>query len=200
MRIDSLYLATQNEHKVLEFQGYLKPLGITVLPLPRGIPKSPENGVTFEANVMEKASYYAAYCDGFVLADDSGICVDALDGKPGVHSARFAGPDGTDEDMRNELLRQLSGVPTKLRTAQMVSVVSLWSSRYPVGIVARGEIEGSILGQPQGTNGFGYDPLFHVPSLGKTFAEIPTHEKNRISHRAKALHSLVETLTNLSMI
>ena len=200
VKVDSVYLATQNEHKIVEFDGFLRPFGLNVLPLPAGIAKCPENGVTFEANVMEKASYYAQYCDGFVLADDSGICVDALGGKPGVHSARFAGPDGTDEDMRSELLRQLESIEARMRSAQMVSVVSLWSRSFPVGIVARGEIEGMILDHPRGVHGFGYDPLFFVPSLGKTLSEIPTHEKNRISHRAKALSSLVNTLEKLGMI
>jgi len=150
-----------------------------------------EDGDTFEANAVKKAreAARAAGCDA--LADDSGLCVAALDGAPGVYSARYAGEHATDEENNAKLLAALDGVED--RRAKFVSVVALASGDAVT--TARGEVEGVIAHAPSGSGGFGYDPLFFVPELGQTFAEIPAEVKNTLSHRARALAALRDKLS-----
>lgn len=149
-----------------------------------------EDGETFEQNAVKKAqkAAEAAGCDA--LSDDSGICVDALGGAPGVYSARYAGENATDEQNNTKLLRELEGISN--RTARFVCVVALVSGEKL--ITARGEIEGEITLAPSGSKGFGYDPLFLVPKYNKTFAELPEDIKNSLSHRARALLALKRAL------
>ncbi|MBQ7160228.1 MAG: XTP/dITP diphosphatase [Clostridia bacterium] len=146
-----------------------------------------ENGTSFEENAMIKATALTRP-GAAVIADDSGLCVDALDGAPGIYSARFSGEGANDEKNNARLLELLEGVND--RTARFVSVVAC---ALPDGgrFTVRGECEGVILTSPRGENGFGYDPLFYIPSKHKTFAELPPDEKNAISHRGKAMRAFI---------
>jgi XTP/dITP diphosphohydrolase len=190
-----IYIASKNVHKVAEFERMLAPLGWPVRALPDGLPASPEGGSSFAANAMEKASFYGAYCPGWVLADDSGLCVDALNGRPGVWSARYAGVPGDDAANNRKLLAELKSVPMHRRGAEFVCALALWRNDSGTGIVVTGKVRGCILEAPRGSGGFGYDPLFLVPELGRTFAEMSGEEKNRHSHRRAAVDKLLRVLT-----
>lgn len=198
MRVKSLTIATSNPHKVEEIAAVLGPLGIACLPLGRtDIPEPEEDGATFEENARIKAIAYARALGRTVLADDSGLEVDALGGAPGVHSARYAGIGATraerDEANNAKLLAALEGVPDARRAARFVCVLSI--ARPDGGIVAeaRGHFEGRIGHAPRGANGFGYDPLL-VLEDGRTSAELSSDEKNARSHRGSALRVLVARL------
>lgn len=189
--LTDLLVATTNQGKFVEIAEALKDLPLRILSL-RDFPGAPpvvEDGDTFLANARKKAHETARWSGQLTLADDSGIVVDALGGRPGVHSARYAGENATDEDNRRLLLEELSGVPDEKRGAAFVCVLVL---AHPDGreMVAEGRIEGRITGEARGSNGFGYDPLFLIPSLGKTTAELPMTEKNALSHRGLALKAL----------
>ncbi|WP_214834872.1 XTP/dITP diphosphatase [Exiguobacterium sp. E4787] len=184
-----LIVATRNKGKVVEIEGMLTPLGFEVeslLDYPDA-PETDETGTTFEANAELKATEAARYFGHAVLADDSGLEVDALDGAPGVHSARFAGPEKSDEANNALLLEKLNGATD--RTARFICALCL---AKPTGetLTVRGTIEGTIGYAPHGGNGFGYDPLFIVPSLHKTAAELERDEKAAVSHRGQALRKL----------
>ncbi len=188
-----LLIATNNAGKVRELKAImdgfydelvsLKDLGLKL--------HTVEDGDTFEANAVKKAleAAEAAGCDA--LADDSGLCVEALGGAPGVYSARYAGEDATDEENNVKLLAAMAGIAD--RRAKFVSVVALVSN----GVVttAYGEVHGVVAHEPRGTNGFGYDPLFYVPELGQTFAEIPSERKHAMSHRSRAFAALRDKLS-----
>ena len=169
---------------------------IDVQPLPNlaSIEPPEETGATFEDNSVQKALYYSNFCDGYLFADDSGLAVDALNGAPGVYSARYAGPAATDAANNQLLLDRMSGVAS--RTAQFVCVVALARAGRLVHTF-RGEVEGRLLEQPRGKNGFGYDPLFFYPPFGCTFGEAPLERKMEVSHRAKALAALHTYLNGL---
>ena len=160
-----------------------------------GVPEAEETGTTFEANALLKARHAAA-CTGLAaLADDSGIEVDALDGRPGVYSARYAGPQCDDEANNRLLLQELEGVPKEQRGARYQCVIAMVrTAEDPDPLIARGVWEGRILEAPQGHNGFGYDPLFYVPTHGCASAELEPDVKNGISHRGAALRALIEHL------
>ena len=189
---------------------------VSLADLALSVPEPVEDGDTFEANALKKATYYAAAAGMPCLADDSGLEVDALGGRPGVHSARYAGATGprsvVDQANNAKLLRELAGVPVERRTARFVCAMALvtpeahafnaWASSP---ITVRGTVEGRILlpdecADPQhpergrGTNGFGYDPLFLVPALGHTTAELDPAHKNQLSHRADATRAMLEAL------
>lgn len=185
-------LASNNNGKLVEIQQILKPFGIEVISMKTaGVTSAPEEtGNSFEENSMQKAAALARLVGCPVIADDSGLCVDALDGAPGVYSARFGEPDCKTDADRNQLLLQLmDSVPDANRTASFVCVISfLIPGEAP--IIARGTCEGVIARSLSGTNGFGYDPLFYLPEYGKTMAEVESVIKNRISHRAAALRAL----------
>jgi XTP/dITP diphosphohydrolase len=156
-----------------------------------------ETGRTFCANACLKASEYAVRHAMWTLADDSGLEVDALDGKPGVTSARWAQLNGSgsgDADNNKTLLRQLQNVTDDHRTARFVCVLALADPQGKIILTARDTVEGKILREPRGANGFGYDPLFFVEALGRTTAELSSDEKHRISHRGKALRRLRELM------
>ncbi|MFM1823320.1 MAG: hypothetical protein RI967_1586 [Planctomycetota bacterium] len=193
-----LTIATSNPHKVEEISAILGPLGIECVALGDcGIPEPEENGATFEENARIKAIAYARALGATVLADDSGLEVDALDGAPGVHSARYAGVGAAREerDLANnaKLLAALEGVPEARRTARFVCVLCIASPEGTVVAEARGTFEGRIGLAPRGSNGFGYDPLL-VLEDGRTSAELTSAEKNARSHRGNALRVLVGAL------
>ena len=152
-----------------------------------------EDGDTFEANSLIKAKAVYDKLKGASLSDDSGLSVDVLKGAPGVYSARFAGEPKSDENNNQKLLSLLEGVSDDERTAKFVTVITLILENGKT-FVARGEVHGVIGHTPRGSNGFGYDPLFIVPELGKSFAELTDHEKNALSHRGNALKVLREML------
>lgn len=183
-----LLLATRNKGKVREIQALLADSGVKVLSLSDypDIPDIPEDGATFEENAVFKAQEVARLTGEITLADDSGLEVDALNGEPGVHSARFAGETKNDEANNTKLIALLEDVPPAHRTARFRCVIALVT---PDGYVhtADDACEGLIILKPRGDNGFGYDPLFYVPEYDQTFAELPLDIKNRISHRGRAL-------------
>ncbi len=183
-------IATSNPGKYRELARGLEPLGWKLLPLTNfGIELLEETGTTFEDNALMKAATVAQKTRLPALADDSGLVVDALGGEPGIYSARYGGRTN-DRDRNVYLLERLRGVPPERRSARFVTVLAL---AYPDGYLEsyRGEVEGVILEAPRGTGGFGYDPLFYLPELGKTFAEMTPEEKARHSHRARALEQLL---------
>jgi XTP/dITP diphosphohydrolase len=193
--IVELVLATRNRHKGEELMALLGDLGIRIRTL-ADFPEAPEveeDGLTCEANAIKKATEISRATGLTAVADDTGLEVDALGGRPGVYSARYAGEEATYEDNCNKLIRELSGVPREQRTARFITVAAIAVPGEPVQ-VARGVLEGCITESPVGSGGFGYDPVFYVPELHATLAEISADRKNRISHRAKAFLQAKELL------
>jgi XTP/dITP diphosphohydrolase len=196
--IKKIILASNNKHKINEIKNILRDFPFEILSLKEaGIEiEVDEDGETFEENAYKKAREIMDVSGEATLADDSGLEVFALDGKPGVHSARFGGEHGNDKKNNLKLLELLKNTLERERGAQFVSVIVLLT---PGGdkIVARGEVEGIIGYEEKGQNGFGYDPLFVIPELNKTFAELSAEEKNSISHRARALDVLKNKLKSV---
>ncbi|MFB3920464.1 MAG: RdgB/HAM1 family non-canonical purine NTP pyrophosphatase [Terriglobia bacterium] len=196
-----LFLASANPGKLREFQIAARLWGIDVKMLPGFLQLAPctEDGATFEANARKKALHYAAFTDGLVFADDSGICVDALGGAPGVHSARFAGPAATDLANNQKLLAELRRIEAGRaraelnRAAHYVCFIAL-AQGDRIRTVVEGRVDGVIVDVPRGSGGFGYDPHFFYPPLGKTFAEITAEEKFAVSHRGEAFRKLLQYL------
>ena len=191
-----IVLASDNAHKCEEIQAILSNFDFEIIPMrAAGFNGEDivEDGVTFEENAMIKAKTIFETLGVAALADDSGLEVDALNGAPGVYSARYAGEPKSDAKNNEKLLEALKDVPDHARTARFVTVLTLLFEDGR-SLVARGEVEGVIARVPKGTNGFGYDPLFVVPSLGKSFAELSSSEKNSMSHRANALKILCEMI------
>jgi len=193
-------LATSNRHKVSEILQIWGDVPFEILTL-NDFPEFPpvvEDGHTFEANSLKKAREAARFSGLISVSDDSGIEVDALNGRPGVHSARFAGSGATDEDNNLKLLQELKTIPldSPLRKARFRCVAALVSPRGDETIV-NGVVEGRVIDSPRGSHGFGYDPLFFVPEKGKTTAEMTSIEKHAISHRAKAFRKLKEILLQI---
>ncbi len=190
--IKKVFLATGNKKKIKEISSIFEGFDVEILSIQDGveIPEVVEDGDTFEANSAKKALEISKFLDMPAIADDSGLCVEALDGAPGVYSARYSGENATDATNNEKLVKELVGVED--RRAKFVCVITL---AKPSGEIYsfRGEIEGEIVDTPRGTEGFGYDPHFLVPEYHKTLAEIP-EIKNRISHRAKALELLKKEL------
>lgn len=187
--------ATNNPSKAKEFAEILGGLGIDIVSQKdAGVDiEVNETGATFEQNALLKAKTVAALTKTAVIADDSGLCVDALGGRPGIFSARYAGEGASDDMLIAKLLSELKGVPDEKRTAQFVSVVALY---LPDGrqFVEKGVVDGIITRKPMGTAGFGYDPVFWVKEMEKTFAQMSPQEKNSISHRYRALMKLKDSL------
>lgn len=190
-----LVIATHNQGKVREFKRILGPLGVEVCSAEElGFHDDvDETGETFEENARIKALAVMKACGLPAVADDSGLCVDALCGAPGVHSARYAGPGATDEQLVEKLLAALSGVPQEKRGAHFVSAICC---AFPDGteLSARGECHGSIGYEARGENGFGYDPIFTVGE--QSFSQLPAQEKDAISHRGKALRAFYKAFLN----
>ncbi len=193
-----ILLATNNPGKVREMRALLEPGGWTVLtPADRGLVLEPEeSGETYAENALIKARAFAAAVGMAVMADDSGLEVDALDGRPGVRSARYGGPDATFAQRIDLLLSELAGVPADWRGARFQSVIAIV---VPDGRhwLTCGAIEGRIGMAPRGTGGFGYDPIFMLAGRSETMAEIDEAEKNRISHRAIAVQQALALLEQL---
>lgn len=188
-----IYCATGNPGKLREFRLAGELLGIDIEPLAelKSIPAPEENGVTFEENARLKAAYYSRFAPGPLFADDSGLEVDALGGEPGVYSARYAGLHATDDANNRLLLERLGDEPS--RTARFVCVIAL-AEGGEVRQTFRGEVEGEILREAHGPDGFGYDPLFYYPPFGCSFGEVDGAEKFEVSHRGKALRGLLKYL------
>lgn len=193
-----LLLATRNPGKVREAARLLARLPVEPVSLDdEGIAEeAEETGETFEANAAQKSLFYSSRSRLVTLAEDSGLEVDALDGRPGVRSARYGGPGLDDSGRLRLVLREMEGVEAARRTARFVSCVALSRGGRLLG-TWRGTVEGVLLTEPRGEGGFGYDPIFFVPRLGKTTAEISTAEKNEISHRGEAFRRLSEGLPAL---
>lgn len=196
--IHELVLATRNRHKGEELAALLGDLGIRIRMLDEfpGVPDVVEDGSTCEANAMKKAKEIATATGLAAVADDTGLEVDALNGRPGVYAARYAGEHATYEDNCRKLLLELSGVPRERRTARFMTVAAIALPSDEVQI-AIGQLEGLIAEKPAGSRGFGYDPVFFIPELGKTLAELSADEKNRISHRAKAFIQAKDLLRSI---
>jgi len=194
-------IATSNAGKLRDFAGAARPHGVEIAAIPNfaNLPLVVEDGTTFEENARKKAQEYSTAAPGsVVVADDSGLEIDALQGAPGVHSARYAAEEphkagaNTDDELNNaRVLRELWGVPLEQRGGQFVCVLAAARDGQTLAIF-RGTARGRILDEARGTNGFGYDPLFFFPSIGKTFAELSAEEKSRYSHRGEAFRKFLE--------
>ncbi len=195
--LKKVVLASSNQGKLREIQQLLAPLNWQLLSQSQlTIEDAEETGLTFVENALIKARHASTLAGLPALADDSGLEVDALGGKPGIYSSRFAGPDGTDQDNITALLQAMIGVPETQRTARFHCViVYLRHSQDPTPLIAQGVWEGRILGNPHGNNGFGYDPVFFSPGHGRSAAQLTPEEKNSSSHRARALHALSHLLS-----
>ena len=182
-------LATRNRDKCAELAALLGDLGIrlrTLADFPE-VPDVAEDGETCEANAVKKASAVARHTGLPAIADDTGLQVEALGGRPGVYAARYAGETVSYADNWRKLLRELEGVPREQRRARFITVAAVARPSAEKVEVVEGVLEGFIAEAPVGTEGFGYDPVFYVPELGKTLAQLTSDEKNRISHRARAV-------------
>lgn len=195
----TILVATQNEKKRAEIKEILKDVHGIVL---RGqdyfpfLPEVEEDGTTFQENAVKKATILAKVCNTWAMADDSGLEIDALHGRPGVYSCRYAGNNATDEENRIKVLSELIGVPKKRRTARFVCAIAL-AGPYGLFFTVEGRCEGFITEESKGKYGFGYDPIFYVPDYHQTFAELNPFIKNKISHRANALMLFKEQIQPL---
>ena len=191
-----LYLASSNPGKLREFSAAALARGIRVEPLPgfKSLPACIEDGNSFEENARKKALHYSAFVSGAVFADDSGISVDALGGAPGLFSARFAGPDATDDENNLKLMEELGEADSRsTRAAHYLCVIAL-AQGGRILCVTEGRADGVILAEPRGKGGFGYDPYFYYAPLGMTFAELQPDEKYAVSHRGKAFRQLLDLI------
>jgi XTP/dITP diphosphohydrolase len=192
-----LFAASSNPGKLREYRALAEPAGAALvlesLPNFDCLPAFDEIWPTFGENAAGKALHYSHGAPGLVIADDSGIVVPALGGAPGVQSARYAGPNASDADRIRKLLGEMRGKSGQERRARFVCVVAIAEAGSMHGIFSA-SAEGMLLEEPRGKNGFGYDPVFLVPELGKTFAELSREEKNRYSHRGKAFQKALDFL------
>jgi XTP/dITP diphosphohydrolase len=190
-----VFLATSNPGKVREYSVLAREFAVELAVLPNfcEIPAFEESAPTFAENAAGKALYYSKHSSGIVLADDSGLVVPALGGAPGIHSARYAGPNTTDADRVRKLLREMEGKEGPERRARFVCVTAI-AQRGRVLAVVSDFAEGTLTKEPRGTDGFGYDPIFFFEQLGRTYAEITREEKNRHSHRGKAFRKALAVL------
>lgn len=192
-----IVLATHNKGKIREFKEAFSEIGVEAIPISeiKSLPEPEETGTTFEENALLKAHYYSKAIGLPVLSDDSGIIATALGDKPGVYSARYAGHHGDDKANNQKLIEDLKPFSEEERTGRYVCVVAL---SWPDGksLTGKGTCEGVIRDFYQGTGGFGYDPLFYLPEFGKTMAELSLEDKNKISHRGRALKDLLAKLKN----
>lgn len=187
-------IATRNLGKIREIQAILTELGWETEALPKEAPEPIEDGNSFEENALIKARSASKFTGKPAIADDSGLCVDALNGEPGIYSARYC--PGTDEDRNDFLLEKLKNIPDDKRSAHYTASIACI---LPDGreITVEGRCYGEILRERHGTGGFGYDPMFYLPDYGCTFGELPAEEKNKISHRGRALQGLKKELQKL---
>ncbi len=199
-----LFLASSNPGKLAEYRA-LAPSGVPAVPsaptiafelLPEfeSLPAFEENAPTFAENAAGKALHYSRFCEGLVFADDSGLVVPSLGGAPGVLSARYAGPGASSAERNAKLLHELSGKSGRQRAAYFVCAIGL-AERGRAKAIVTGRVDGRILEAPRGDRGFGYDPVFYIPALGKGFAEISPEQKNEYSHRGRAFRKLLAFLS-----
>jgi XTP/dITP diphosphohydrolase len=190
-------IATRNKGKIREIRGALKRLDLRIHALSNfsGVPEIEEDGKSFTENALKKARFYSKYFGKLTIADDSGLEVDSLNGLPGIYSARYAGEGTSSQENNRKLLREMQGLPISKRGARFVCILAVAS---PDGkeITIEGSCKGRIGFEEKGRRGFGYDPLFILPTRGKTMAELSLEEKNKISHRGKALKKLKRLITN----
>ena len=194
-----LVMATSNTNKILEIRNKFSDISNLEL-IPISTFKNPpviiEDGATFHENAHKKAAGIAEFTGLASMADDSGLVIDALDGYPGIFSARFGGENAADDDRNRMILEKMQGVTADRRSARFICIIAIAvpgeNCLYSVG-----NCDGFIVNEPRGSNGFGYDPIFYLPKLGKTMAELSLEEKNKISHRAKALDAAKELLGSL---
>jgi XTP/dITP diphosphohydrolase len=199
-----LFLASSNPGKLAEYRVLAQAadpmlpgttaIQLELLPRFESLPAFEENAPTFAENAAAKALHYSRFCDGLVFADDSGLVVPSLGGAPGVFSARYAGPAASSAERNAKLLRELQGKSGGDRAAYFVCAIALAQNGRAKAIVTA-RVDGEILEAPRGDRGFGYDPLFYVPELGKGFAEISAEEKNEHSHRGRAFRKLLAFLS-----
>jgi XTP/dITP diphosphohydrolase len=198
-----LYLASSNPGKLAEYRAMAQNPGsdlaieLELLPQFKSFPAYEENAPTFAENAAGKVLHYSRLHDGLVFADDSGLVVPVLGGAPGVHSARYAGPHATGSERNAKLLAALHGKVATERKAYFVCAIAL-AKQGRARAVVTARVDGEIMGAPRGVAGFGYDPVFYFPPLGKAFAEIPAAEKNQYSHRGQAFRKLMTFLTTPS--
>jgi XTP/dITP diphosphohydrolase len=192
-----LFVASSNPGKLREFRALARPAGefvdLAFIPIFDSIAVFEEIWPTFAENASGKALHYSQYAEGVVIADDSGLVVPALGGAPGVLSARYAGPEASDEERVQKVLDEMRGKTGEERQARFVCVVAVAEAGKMRGLFSA-SAEGILLDQPRGQDGFGYDPIFFFPALGKTYAEISREEKNLHSHRGKAFHKALDFL------
>jgi len=196
--MQKVLIASKNEGKIKEFHQLLFPLGFEVTSL-NDLPDAPdveETGETFQENAGLKSEAISNKYHCMAISDDSGLVIDALDGRPGVYSARYAGEEKDDQKNIEKVLEELKGVPMEERTAHFVCVLAV-SRPGEATFFVEGQCHGLIAEAPAGDGGFGYDPIFLIPEKGKTFAELSSEEKNLISHRARALKMLESKLTGM---
>lgn len=196
--IKEVILATGNRHKAEEIKSILKDLNVEIVPMTSfpNYPVTAEDGATLEENASKKAKEAAKFFKKWTIADDSGLEVDYLNGKPGVYSARYAGENCSYDDNNKKLLAELKNVSEEKRTAKFRAVIAVASPEGKIFLV-EGKIFGIIKEHAVGTEGFGYDPVFYIPQYEKTFAELDCEIKNSISHRAKALQKVKEIIKDL---
>ena len=194
-----LLVATTNRGKFAEIESSLKHLPLKIIPLEslKNFPIVVEDGTTYEENALKKATTLAEYSGYLTLADDSGLEVDALNGAPGIYSARYSGEEGDDQNNNEKLLNALKEFPEDRRTARFVCVLALCVPQSRKTKIVRESCEGRIAFSPKGQNGFGYDPLFFYAPFGKTFGEIDRETKATVSHRGKALKKLAQSLPSI---
>jgi XTP/dITP diphosphohydrolase len=187
-----IFLATSNPGKLREYRilAGISPIELALLPNFNDVPPFEESAPTFAENSAGKALHYSRFAPGIILADDSGLVVPALGGAPGVFSARYAGPNATDEDRYRKLLRELEGKEGNDRRARFVCVSSLAQNGSALAVVSD-SAEGTIAKEPRGADGFGYDPVFYFEQLHRTYAEITREEKNQYSHRGRAFRKVL---------
>ncbi|MDP9338357.1 MAG: non-canonical purine NTP pyrophosphatase [Acidobacteriota bacterium] len=199
-----IYFASSNPGKLAEFRALAAKQAaeaspaISVEPLQQfeTIPPFQENAPTFGENALGKALYYSQLTEDILFADDSGLVVPSLDGRPGVQSARYAGPQATSAERIAKLLQELSGKPAAERGAYFCCVITVVKNGRPVAVISN-RADGEILDAPRGAGGFGYDPIFYLSTLGKTFAELSPDEKNQHSHRGQAFRRVLTLLQSL---
>jgi len=194
---EEIVLASNNLHKVREINTLLRNTAFQIVPQSKfDVIEADETGVTFLENALIKARNAAEYTQHPIIADDSGIEVYALEGRPGIFSSRYAGLDANDEDNLNKLIENINGLDPKDCHARFIcSMVFLENMNEKDPIVVEGVWEGYVVANPRGKNGFGYDPIFYIPSLSCTSAELSDDKKNELSHRGQALRLLIKKIT-----
>lgn len=195
----TILVATQNEKKRAEIKEILTDMPGILLRGPDDFPFLPEveeDGNTYQENAIKKATILAKACNTWAMADDSGLEIDALNGRPGIYSCRYAGPNATDEKNIEKVLSELKGVPKERRTARFICSIAL-AGPHGLFFIVEGRCEGFITEEPRGKGGFGYDPIFFVPDYHQTLAELMPSIKNRMSHRANALRQFKERIQPL---